>query len=234
MSAEPTHNSLSIVVPALNEEGSLAATLDELMEIVQEDFPDYEILVYDDGSSDQTGRIADEYATRFPHIRAMHHASPQGIGACYKEGLLLATKTHYMHVHGDNEIMGSSIRQILKSAPTADFIITYILDDSGRSKTRQDLSKCFTFLVNCLFGLKVRYYNGPNLVPVRFLKQIKVLTNGHAFMAEIIVRLTRKGYSYAEVGFQSRFRQKGKTKAFRIHNIVSVVRALLRLKFSLA
>src|SRR3989338_4059833 len=145
----PNPRSLNVVVPALNEEGSLAATLDEIMDIVKEDFPDFEILVFDDGSSDKTGAIADDYARRYPHIRAFHNPHPLGIA--------LATKHYYMHVHGDNEITGTSIQNILRSASKADFVITYILDDSGRAQTRQQLSVYFTRLVTARFGRRLKY-----------------------------------------------------------------------------
>lgn len=226
-------DSISFIVPALNENEALANTLDEIMEIMKsEGVTDYEILAVNDGSNDGTGAIAEDYARQYSQIRALHNPSPRGIGQAYKKGITLATKKQYMLVHGDNEIPAESIRKILSAAGKTDFVITYLKKDT-RPTGRLLFSRSFTRLVNSLFGLRVRYYNGPNIIPVRLLKEIPILTNGHAFMAEVIVRLTQRGYTYTEVAFTSRMRVRGRSKAFRIKNIISVLLAILRLKLNL-
>ena len=223
--------SITVTVPALNEEAGLLATLDQIRQVMDRDFPDYEILVFDDGSTDNTGRMADEYAKKHPHIKVIHNPGTRGIGYSYKEGIKLATKNYYTLIHGDNEIMAPLMRQMFTSVDKADFVITVIRQDS-RSGTRQKISKTFTNLVNGLFGLKVSYFNGPSLIPLKLLKQIRILTNGHAFMAEAIVRLVKKGYKYHAIEFDTVVRAHGKTKAFRIKNVISVSMALLRLRLT--
>jgi len=226
-------HSFSFVVPALNEGLALAATLDEIIKVMDQGGYDYEILVFDDASSDNTGQIADEYANKYRHIRAFHNPNtPQGIGYSYKKGIELASKEYYSLIHGDNEINAALIKRLLETAGKADFSITYIEDDL-RSSSRKRTSHVFTGLMNFLFGLNVPYYNGPSLIPLKLLREIPILTNGHAFMAEIIVRLIKKGYVYEAIGFQTQIRCQGKSKAFRPKNIISVLRALIRLRLSL-
>jgi chlorobactene glucosyltransferase len=52
---------ISIIVPARNEEDAIAAALESFLQL---DYPDYEVIAVDDDSTDATGRIADEWATR--------------------------------------------------------------------------------------------------------------------------------------------------------------------------
>lgn len=52
---------VSIIVPARNEEDALPAALESFVEL---DYPDYEVIVVDDASTDGTGRIADEWSAR--------------------------------------------------------------------------------------------------------------------------------------------------------------------------
>ena len=226
------HHSFTIIVPALNEEGLLGPTLDQIIEIMKNGFEDFEILVFDDASTDRTGEVAESYAKKYKNIRVIHNSTTSGIGYSYKKGIEIATKEQYILIHGDNEIGAELMKRLFGSVDEADFIISYIEEDS-RSGTRRLLSKLFTKLINGLFGLNVRYYNGPNLIPLRLLKEISILTNGHAFMAEIIVRLKKKGYRYQEIGFKTQVRPEGKSKAFRIKNIISVLRAILELRHSL-
>lgn len=62
---------VTVVVPAYNEEKTLAATLDSLINL---DYPNdkYEVIIVDDGSKDKTWKIASEYAKTHKNIRAFH------------------------------------------------------------------------------------------------------------------------------------------------------------------
>ena len=65
---------LTVLVPAFNEERILAANMDRLRTYLSTLEPAYrwEILIIDDGSSDRTGPIADEFAAGHPEIRVLH------------------------------------------------------------------------------------------------------------------------------------------------------------------
>ena len=231
MNSGSHEKSFTITVPALNEEAGLVSTLDQIHEVMKQGFSDYEILVFDDGSTDRTGAMAEEYAKHHPRVRVIHNPTTRGIGYSYKEGIRLATKKYYTLIHGDNEIMGFLMKEMFTAAGREDFVITVIRQDT-RSSARQRISKTFTGIVNGMFGLKVPYYNGPSLIPVKLLKEIPIHTNGHAFMAEIIVRLLKRGYKYHAIEFDTIVRAHGKTKAFRIKNVLSVSRALLDLRLT--
>ncbi len=75
--ARPKENkppvSLTVLIPAFNEERILTANLSRLEDYLRTLEPDYrwEILVVDDGSSDRTGEIADEYASSHPGVRVL-------------------------------------------------------------------------------------------------------------------------------------------------------------------
>ena len=79
---------VSIIVPAYNEEALLAENLSELhayLESPDRDF-DWELLVINDGSSDNTGAIADEFAQSKANVRVLHHPSNFGLGQALKFG----------------------------------------------------------------------------------------------------------------------------------------------------
>lgn len=79
---------VSIIIPAYNEEALLAKNLGELHNYLRSpdrDF-DWELLVVNDGSSDNTGRIADEFARTNSNVRVLHHPSNFGLGQALKFG----------------------------------------------------------------------------------------------------------------------------------------------------
>src|SRR3990172_5197590 len=72
--------SLSIIIPALNEEGNLEATVRAVTAALGERFSPWEILIFDDGSRDGTGQIADALADRDSRVRAIHNGTTRGLG----------------------------------------------------------------------------------------------------------------------------------------------------------
>lgn len=80
----------SIIVPAYNESSRLRPTLDELLRYSQQRKWDVEILVVDDGSSDDTARIVREYGKSHPHIVLLENPGNRGKGYSVRNGMLHA------------------------------------------------------------------------------------------------------------------------------------------------
>lgn len=217
---------LSVIIPALNEEGNLAAAVATVLRAIDDRFADYELLIVDDGSTDHTGAIADELAVGNPHIRVIHNPRNMGFGYNYNRGVELARMEYVTMFPGDNEIPGEAIRTILNAVGSADIVVPYIATPSVRSGSRQVISAAFVALVNFLFGLHLRYFNGPCVHRRSLLLSVPMRTHGFAYMAAILVRLIRSGCSYVEVPMSLQARQHGRSKAFKLKNIVSVLSTL--------
>ncbi len=78
---------LSIVIPAHNEEGCIAGTVEALhSELVAEKIP-HEILVVNDSSKDKTQEILDQLQQKIPTLRSVFNAAPNGFGLAVRKGL---------------------------------------------------------------------------------------------------------------------------------------------------
>ena len=97
---------VSLIIPACNEEGTLATALASRL---ADNYPELEIVVIDDRSSDATGAIADEFARQDPRVRVIHldalpdgwlgklHAMQRGAAVASGEFLLLSdADTHWV------------------------------------------------------------------------------------------------------------------------------------------
>src|SRR5438552_17109738 len=81
------HPSLSMVVPLYNEEENLPHLFKAIFNVLSAD-PDFsELLLVDDGSSDNTAALARELAFREPRIRLIRHQRNRGLGAAIRTGL---------------------------------------------------------------------------------------------------------------------------------------------------
>jgi dolichol-phosphate mannosyltransferase len=85
VSAEPLRL-LSIVIPARNEEGCIAATVEHLYIELRLQGVDHEIVVVDDGSSDSTWTVLQQTRTRVPTLRPIQNAGEHGFGRAITAG----------------------------------------------------------------------------------------------------------------------------------------------------
>lgn len=218
------NHSLSIVVPALNEEKNLRRTINTIVQALQEESCDYEIIIINDGSTDNTGPLADTLAKENQNIRTIHHSKPQGRGATLNEGLSLANNDLLTWINGKCDTTASEFRKLISHAGQADLIISYQNNTHERPLVRATLSRLYVFLLNHLFGLGLKYYNGSTLVPKHCFNKIHVKTSSYAYEAELLIKLLNRGHSYVEVGVRDIFEKGRKTRSFSLKNIFGVVK----------
>jgi len=225
---------ISILVPALNEEGNLENTIREIEKGARGNVDNYEIFIVDDGSSDKTGKIADRLAKNNKKITALHNKKSRGMGYSYLKGQKLAKYEYYMYIPGDNQFPGKALTKMLKKLGQADIVIPYVTNMNIRPLPRQIVSHTFTLIVNLLFGLHVKYFNGTVIHKTELLKKVPQKKNsGHAYQAEILVRLIKSGATYVEVGYEMVEREAGETAAFKLSNVKNVFMVILSLFWEL-
>ena len=213
---------VTFVVPAYNEERNLAATVEGIVGAAAGIVPDYEVLIVNDGSRDRTGAIADELARQNPSVTVLHNPVNRGLGYNYIAGVKAARGEYVMMVPGDNEILPETVRSLLQRIGRADIVVPYIANYDARKPGRAVLSKLFTWGLNLLFGLRLRYYNGIVIHRTALIRSVPMKTHGFAYQADALVRLIRTGHSYVQAPMVIKPRDAGTSKALRPRNVVSV------------
>jgi hypothetical protein len=125
-------------------------------------------------------------------------------------------------VPGDNEIPAASLQTLVEAIGKADIIICYFMNPWVRPMSRRIVSRIFVSILNVSFGLKLKYYNGHNVIKTELLRSIPIETDGHAYAASIMVRLLRRGVSCHQMALLNGEREYGSSKAFSLKNIWSV------------
>lgn len=223
------HRSATILIPAYNEEKNIEQAVKKYKKACSEALDDYELLIFDDHSSDKTGEIADRLAKSSKKIRVVHNKKNMGIGYNYRQGVKLSKKEYYMMLPGEGEVYESSIKEIISHFGEADILITYIKNSEARQIHRRIISKGFTILLNILFGLHLKYYLGNVVHRARLLKKTRMTTNGSAYQAEILVRLLKKGHPYKEI--PQYVEKTTGTSTFRVRNLFRVFLTVIILFF---
>lgn len=187
---------------------------------------DYEILLVDDGSTDRTAELADRLAHEHPKIRVIHQGRNLGIAAGYARAVDEAKLDYFSFLPADQEISLESIKNIFAAVGTADIVVPYHENTGARPLYRRLLTRVSTALVNGLFGLKLRYFQGPCIYPTPLARALPKTAGGFYFLTQMLVHALCAGHSYTQVGLIHQEREHGKSKAVSLRNILRALRTI--------
>ena len=88
----------SILIPCHNEEGQIEETVAKLMEL---DYPNYEVITVDDGSTDRTASILHELSEKYERVRVVYLRENQGKGAALNMGCLISGGDFILTIDAD-------------------------------------------------------------------------------------------------------------------------------------
>src|SRR5689334_23382519 len=92
---------ISIVVPAYNEQARITLTLVKTLDYLEQRHPDSEVLVVDDGSSDDTARLVEQLAAKETRLRLLRQPQNRGKGAAVRRGMLASRGAHVLFMDAD-------------------------------------------------------------------------------------------------------------------------------------
>jgi len=221
--------SVSFVVPALNEERVVESVIRDIHSNVDDRVGTYEIILIDDGSTDRTGQIMESLARELTNVRVLHNRPNIGLGASYQRGVSEAKYDYVMMLCGDGGLPASSLPPIIEKIGTADIVIPYMTNlKSIKTPMRYFISRSYTNLLNLLSGHRLNYYNGLPVHKRALLSETVVTSSGFGFQGEIMVKLLKSGHSYVQVGVLGS-ETTNKSSVFRLKNLASVTRTVLKL-----
>ena len=104
--------SLSVVLPVLNAERTLAKNLEHVLEVLSDLRERFEVLIVDQGSTDQTADVAHELATTFPQLKLARRSPEQSESSCWQADLHHTTG-EFVFVHqGHMPFSGNDFRRL--------------------------------------------------------------------------------------------------------------------------
>jgi glycosyltransferase involved in cell wall biosynthesis len=121
MTAWATSGGVTVVMPAYREEANLAGTVEDMLTTLDGIGEEHVVVVVNDGSTDRTGQIADDLASRYPgRVHVVHHEVNKGYGAAVRTGIAAALE-HTRHAwlfltDSDGQFRGEQLPHFLASA----------------------------------------------------------------------------------------------------------------------
>jgi dolichol-phosphate mannosyltransferase len=244
---------IHIVLPAYNEAPRLGSLLERIEEAMRESELPFDVILVDDGSTDGTARVAEQWAARIP-LTIERHSRNLGLGATIRDGLVIAAR-----VAGPSDVVvtmdaddthapGLIVRMAQKLSEGHDVVIASRYEPGARvvglSRWRRLMSWGAAFVFKTLlptpgvqdFTCGFRAYRAEVLkwgfatYGDRFVDQ-----EGFPCMVDVLLKLSKGRFVFGEVPLVLRYdRKAGASKMKVARTIKDTLRVLIRSRFARA
>jgi len=222
--------SLSVFFPCYNEQGNVARVVQNALKVLDNLGADYEVIVVNDGSADDTGRIADELAAQNRRVRVVRHPHNRGYGAALQSGFRAATKELVFFSDGDGQFDMAEMPPLLELMRDYDIVSCYRLNRQD-PLMRKINGWCWTQLVCLLFGLRLRDIDCAfKLYKREIFDNMPLCSTGALIDTEVLARAARKGCTIVQRGVHHYPRTAGAQTGASLRVILRAFRELFRLR----
>lgn len=220
---------ITAIMPSLNEEKNLASAVRNVLQAYQRFGINGEVVIVNDGSTDGTGKLAEELRQKDPSLQVIHHATPQGIGGSFWDGVKVARGEVVVMIPGDGENDAAEILRYLPLMDQVDMVVPYVFNKQVRSAARRLVSNLYRGIINISFGTTLNYMNGTVMYRRCILESIELRGKGFFYQTELLIKCVREGYLFAEVPYALQQRAAGRSKATSFNSLKNVTQAYFAL-----
>jgi dolichol-phosphate mannosyltransferase len=203
--------SLSLVIPAYNEEAGIRQAIREADEALGRLAAAYEILIVDDGSTDATAEVAAEAAWNRPNVRVLRHDGNRGYGAALRTGFEAARLDRIAFTDADCQFYLDDLALLVSLTDHYPLAVGYRVNrqDSWR---RRVLSRGYNSLARWLLGTGVRDCDcALKVFRMEVLACLLPESRGFFVNTEILTRARQLGFPVAEAPVRHRPRLRGRS-----------------------
>jgi glycosyltransferase involved in cell wall biosynthesis len=197
-----TEAKVSVVIPAFNESQSIA----DLIQGIQRQYPDFEIVVIDDGSDDNTAAVASDAGAR-----VYSHPYNIGNGAAVKSGIRVATGDILVFMDADGQHDPDDIGKMLEYLPEFDMVVGARIKGSQSSMGRAFGNRIYNWLGSYVTKFKIEdLTSGFRAIKTEVVRNfLYLLPNTYSYPTTITLGVLRTGRSLKYVPIKTKPRLKG-------------------------
>ena len=194
---------LSVVIPAYNEEKRLPGTLEHTVRYLNDNVKEWELLVVEDGSTDNTAQVVETFAQRYPQVCLLSYPFNKGKGWAVKQGVLNARYEPVLFMDADNATPVSEVEKLFEFIDDYDIVVgvrDLSLIERVQPFHRRVAGKMFKLISNVIVPHGFRDTQcGFKLLKKREYAHF-ITIPGFSFDVELLYVAKKKGLRIKEVG----------------------------------
>ncbi len=225
---------LSVLMPVYNEERTLQAAIDRVLDVEFQSGVELEFVIVDDGSRDRTAEILD--AQTDPRIHVFHQTPNQGKGAAIRRAAAEATGDYMIICDADDEYTAADIPSLVQPVLDAEGEVVYGVRPF-KKENRFSLfytlgNKGVTLATNVLFGSRIHDMETCfKLMPLALYRSLDIAEKGFGMEAEATAKLLQRGYRPVEIPIHYTARTRAEGKKITVRDGVEAIAILARIRF---
>ena len=225
---------LSVFFPAYNDSGTIASLVITAIRTARRLTPDFEVIVVNDGSADNTAEIAEELARTYPEVRTIHHERNRGYGGALRSGFAAATRELVFYTDGDAQYDPAELEALWAAlSDDVDLVNGYKISRSDPMH-RVIIGRIYHHTVKLLFGLQVRDVDCDfRLMRRSIFERVSLEKNSGVICLEMMKKIQDAGFRIAEVPVHHYHRAYGRSQFFNFHRLMKTAADVLKLWFAL-
>lgn len=220
---------LSALMPAYNEQEVLPVALKEAVAALEDLCGVWELVIVDDGSTDETPEILRQSAQRESRIRVVTQERNSGYSQALIRGFAECQYEAIFYTDADAQFDLHDIADLYPKLADVDMVTGFRVGRQDRW-IRFVTSRVYNLLQGSMLGLRVRDVNCAfKLFRRSFFDQVELSSDGFLIDAELYARANKAGLTWTQVGVRHRPRELGSTTV-KVSTIVETLRELRALK----
>jgi glycosyltransferase involved in cell wall biosynthesis len=226
---------LSIIMPIYNEEAILKSSILKNLDILSKSDTTFEIIIINDGSTDNSRAILDDSFKNINQINIKHLSKNKGFGGAIKEGIKIASGDYFWCIPADSPLTEEVFTAFNKNIGKADILVSYRRERIGYSWRMLLNSYIYHWLISNLFSIKLKDYNWIHLYHRKIFDKdnIQIEYDGIFMLAEILIKAQKKKYSFIEFEVIQSQRLTGIATASSAKNIIKTFLDLVNFRLRL-
>jgi glycosyltransferase involved in cell wall biosynthesis len=225
---------LSVFFPAYNDSGTIASLVITALRTARRLTPDFEVIIVNDGSADNTAEIADELARTYHEVRVVHHERNRGYGGALRSGFAASTRDLVFYTDGDAQYDPTEMEALWEAlGDDVDLVNGYKISRSDPLH-RVLIGRAYHHTVKLLFGLRVRDVDCDfRLMRRRIFERVSLQKNSGVICLEMMKKIQDAGFRIAEVPVHHYHRAYGRSQFFNFRRLFRTALDVFRLWFVL-
>jgi glycosyltransferase involved in cell wall biosynthesis len=226
-----TNLSISAVLPAHNEAENIRTTVENCVTYLENNVSDYEVVVVNDGSSDDTQYIVEGLASTNSKVVLVNHPINTGYGSALRSGFEKASCEYIFFMDSDGQFDINDLDRLIPLLSAKDVVIGY-REDRADSLVRSLNAWLYGLYIYLTFGLKVRDMDCAfKVFPTKAYQDIRpIISVGALFSAEFLIKLKRNGFTLREIPVRHFPRRFGTQSGASIKVILRMFKESWKLK----